>query len=86
MDRVPTGTLVGWPYAAAVPNLWVATPRGVPIIFHWGRHWWSDIEESHAQLHIHNVRSCLCQKLCSVKIDYIYYYTVLYTNRNITGQ
>ena len=26
----------------------------------------------HAQLRIHNVRSCLCQKLCSVKIDYVY--------------
>ena len=23
---------------AAVPNLWVATPRGVAIDFHWGRH------------------------------------------------
>ena len=55
-----------------VPNLWVATPCGVYIDLHWGRHWSSDIKKIHAQLHIHNARSCLCQKLCSVKIDYVY--------------
>ena len=27
----------------AVPNLWVATPRGVAMDFHWGRHCSSDI-------------------------------------------
>ena len=52
---------------AAVPNLWVATPSGVAIDFHWGRHWSLDIYKIHAQLHIHNVRTCLCQKLCYVK-------------------
>ena len=51
----------------AVPNLWVATPSGVAIDFHWGRHWSLDIYKIHAQLHIHNVRTCLCQKLCYVK-------------------
>ena len=29
----------------AVPNLWVATPRGVAIDFHWGGHWSSDIKK-----------------------------------------
>ena len=41
----------------------------------------------YAQLHIQNIRSCLCQKLCSVKTDcriqYVYS-NVLY--RNITGE
>ena len=60
------GTSTPWS-RAAVPNLWVAAPRGVAIDFHWGRHWSSDILKIHAQLHIYNVRSCLCQKLCSVK-------------------
>ena len=55
---------------AAVPNLWVATPRGVAIDFHWGRHWSSDILQNPCT--IAYARSCLCQKLCSVKIDYRY--------------
>ena len=59
-------------FRPAVPNLWVATQRGVPIDFRWGLHWSSDIKKIYAQLHIHNVRSCLCQTLCCVKIDYIY--------------
>ena len=31
---------------AAVPNLWIATLRGVAIDFHWGRHWSSDIKKN----------------------------------------
>ena len=46
----------------AVPNLWVATPRGVAIHFHWGRHWSSDTKKFRAQLHAQNVQSYLCQK------------------------
>ena len=30
----------------------------------------------YAQLHIQNIRSCLCQKLCSAKIDYRYIYII----------
>ena len=53
---------------AAVPNLWVATPSGVAIDFHWGRHWSSNIKKIHAQLHIHNVFAVFndrsCRKQC----------------------
>ena len=45
---VVNGVLLGLflPSRAAVPNLWVATPRGVAINFHWGRHWSSDIAKN----------------------------------------
>ena len=61
----------------AVPNLLVETPRGVAIDFHWGRHWSSDIKKIHAQLHTHNVRSCLCKNCALSKfIIYILYSSI----------
>jgi len=63
------------PSNPAVPNLWVATPRGVVIDFHWGRHWSSDILKNpctiaHPQwsLNVVSVNNCALSEL----ITYIY--------------
>ena len=69
----------------AVHNLWVATPRGVAIDFHWGCHWSSDIflnpcTIAHPQCSLLSLTKIVLSKLLIYTLN-----TVLYTYRNITG-
>ena len=70
---------------AAVPNLWVATPRGVAIDFHRGRHWSPDIKKNPCTI-AHPQRSLLSLSKIVLCQNWLHvYYIVLYTDRNITG-